>query len=137
MSVYDRRSRRDRNRPRKRVVDLGSFEAHIMAALQEEAEDAEALVEQLLDETAQSLVDRLRRESPRDSGFYASGWEDNPVFRVGRKVHVIRNMAAPQLTHLLEYGRKSDKGVVGRRPHIRLACEAELEELDKRLQEGV
>ena len=119
------------------VVTLETFEDHIMAALQEEAEDAEALVEQLLDETAQSLVDRLRRESPRDTGEYAAGWGETQTYQAGGKVRIVRNEAKPELTHLLEYGRKSDKGVVGRRPHIRLACEAELEELDKRLQEGV
>lgn len=90
-------------------------------------DDLDAQLNLILEEIAGSLANRLRRESPRDTGEYAAGWTSTTEFRPWQ-VQVVRNEAKPTLTHLLEYGRK---GGIGLRPHIWKAYDAELAEIDK------
>lgn len=103
-------------------------------ALAEIGEDAEELAEELVEDTAEDLTRQLRTgtkhggETPEDTGEYAAGWEDTVEQRGVTPVHVIRNTAKPQLTHLLEYGTREQKP----RPHIRTAYEKAIKRLKEK-----
>lgn len=112
-------------------LDLSDFEREAVEALEEMAEDVEAEVEGILDEAGEDLLSRLHRDSPRKTGQYAAGWAETRETRVGGTVRIIRNEDKPQLTHLLEYGRRG----AAARPHIRPSLEAVSEDMNTRLEQ--
>ena len=112
-------------------LDLSDFERAAMEALEEMADDVETEVEEILDEAGEDLLSRLYKKSPYLHGGYRDGWAEIREARVGGTVRIIRNENKPQLTHLLEYGRRG----VAPNPHIRPSLEAVSEEMNTKLEQ--
>lgn len=103
--------------------------------------------EHALDETAKQEIQtiaketsaRLRSESPRKTGKYASGWraKKNPDGTA-----VVYNAKRPSITYLLEYGHliRNKNGTFGRapaKPHIKPVEEWANEELVRRIESDI
>lgn len=114
------------------TLDLSKFEEELKEFFEDAAEDIVETTEEILDEASSSLIVRLHRTSPFETGEYRDGWVETRESRVGGTVRVIKNDNKPQLTHLLEYGRQGAKAI----PHIRPGLVAVMEELDKKLERG-
>lgn len=94
-------------------------------------------------EVAKETVQKLRSDSPKNTGDYAKGWK---VSKKERADLVVHNATDYQLTHLLENSHiiKNKKGEFGRTspghgqvPHIGKAEEWAAGELPRRVMEGL
>lgn len=99
--------------------------------------------ENALDETVQKEIDRvaknaaskLRNDSPRLTGDYASGWR---VKKDRDGEAIVYNKNDPQITHLLEFGHASPNGGrVPARVHIKPVEEWANEELVQRVESKI
>lgn len=76
---------------------------------------------------AKECAAEIKQRSPVKTGSYQKGWSSKVAYESQDDIRVIvRNRTAYQLTHLLENGHVLKAhgrvlGVVGARPHIRLA----------------
>lgn len=105
-------------------------------------------MQEVFDEVGKEAAKKLRATSPvnekgKKAGLYAKGWtyEKGKKYR-GKSVGVVRNKAAPQLTHLLEYGHplvRNGKvvGNVDAIEHIRPVAEWCSDEIEKRLSKKI
>lgn len=104
--------------------------------LQSECDAITVQMEQVLKESAEELKEKIKEDSPKDSGRYRLGWivskqsyaSDYHANRAYASTHhaltvnyVVRNRWCPTLTHLLENGH--DNPLTGKRtegiPHIK------------------
>lgn len=122
-------------------ISLAQFEQELSKALSEAEAEVEEDMDGVLEDAGQRLLKKLRTgkkhggRTPEDTGEYAEGWEEHTEFRGVDRVRVIRNESKPQLTHLLEYGRKGDgKEKIGQRQHIRRAILETIDEITDELK---
>ena len=89
------------------------------------SKEVEEAVQKALKTVPRATAQKLRNESPKRSGKYASGWTVKQDKRTGA---IVYNKNKPRLTHLLERGHvaRNKYGTYGRaraRPHIKPAEE--------------
>ena len=97
-----------------------SINAQLNDILEEYSKEVEDTTRKVTKEIAKESASKLRSNSPRKTGAYASGWTSKMT---DEKTAVVYNKKKPQLTHLLENGhvirnKKGSYGRVGGRKHI-------------------
>ena len=88
--------------------------------LQGECEAITKDMEKTLKESAEELKEKIKADSPVDSGRYKEGWIVTKQQSAGEVNFIVRNKTSYQLTHLLEHGHENP--LTGKRtegiPHI-------------------
>lgn len=114
--------------------------AEIMACLENYTDSLKTCVDEVVDDTAKELKDKIKADSPKRTGEYKKGWRIKTLFK-GHGNHrlVIHNETNYQLTHLLEYGHAVDGGTkrVPAHPHIKKNEELFQEELEERIGDAI
>lgn len=102
------------------TIDAGLLGDAIAEAMREYTEDVVAAIPVVLKETAKEAVKDLRQRSPKLTGDYAAGWDDERTYsRDGHEGRIIRNETDYQITHLLEFGHaRVGGGRVEAIPHV-------------------
>ena len=90
-----------------------SLTVQIKALLDDYSEEVAEATEKAIESVSRQAVQRLKNDSPRRTGEYASGWKRK---KDGKRTVTIYNAKAPGLTHLLENGHviRNKKGTYGR-----------------------
>ncbi|MBR1751906.1 MAG: HK97 gp10 family phage protein [Ruminococcus sp.] len=88
--------------------------------LQNECDIITKDTEKLLKDSADELKEKIKEDSPYETGEYMEGWVISKRQKPGEVEYIVRNKDKYQLTHLLEHGH--DNPLTGNRvngiPHI-------------------
>ena len=121
------------------MANTGSVTAQMTELLDTISKETRDAVKRDTNAVAKECVQKLRANSPRRTGSYASGWA---VKKEGEADFVVHNKTDYQLTHLLENGHviRNKRGTYGRVPgtkHIKPVEDWAIEELPRRIMEGI
>lgn len=96
-----------------------SISDQITRAMQQYSAEVSKDIENALSAVADETRDRLRSTSPRRTGRYARGWRITKKAGDGTiNLTVCQTAKNAPLTHLLENGHRSKRGLVKAQPHI-------------------
>ena len=112
-------------------------------AIQEQLKEATQEIKDKINVEAKSIAkdvcNKLKRDSPKDTGDYAKDWVVNEVegkFFQGTFNYVVHNKKHYRLTHLLEHGHASrNGGRVKAYPHIEKISNIANAEFGRRVKE--
>lgn len=116
-----------------------NLEEELGAILDQYVDEVQETAGKIINQVATEAAKKLRDESPKDTGKYASGWK----VKKGRKLDaVVYNATKPGLTHLLENSHpiRNQWGTWGRstpKVHIEPVREWAEEEVVKRIEEAL
>ena len=121
------------------MADTGSIEIQMKKLLDQFDKDVQKAMDEGMKQVAKEAVAKLKAESPRRTGKYASGWSTKQIDKNGLVIH---NSKHYQLTHLLENGHviRNKKGTYGRTAgikHIKPVEELASDELPRRIMEKI
>lgn len=122
-----------------RNTPIGGLAEAVMDALEEYRDLAEETVRDAVSGVSKETVTKVEDKSPQLTGGYKRGWTSKRTTdRSGQLAITVYNRRKPGLTHLLEKGHaKRGGGRVEGIPHIAPAEEYAIEELEKRIREGL
>lgn len=125
-------------------VSITAMQREIMRNLQEYAGAVAEDVDAAVTETAKAVRDKLKADSPKDTGGYAKSWTIKRIKKTGTgsTVTVYARKHYSHFTHLLEYGHRiiHDGKVVGKadpRPHIKEAERFGADMLERKIRESL
>ena len=126
-------------------VTLDNLENAFIAILDEFVDECEQDVNEAVVESSKVAINKLKKETPPGAGRYhdwaeyQSGWKRKSSKNTIGDVSVhIYNSKKPGLTHLLEKGHVLPDGRRTRAfPHIEDAAEAAIDDLMRRLKNGL
>ena len=105
--------------------------------LSEYYRDSREQMEKATTQTGRECAKKLKSESPKRTGKYASGWgSENTTVTLGGPSITVWNKKYPGLTHLLELGHQNSRGG-GRtpaHPHIKSVEQEMIEEYYNKLK---
>lgn len=124
------------------MTDINGLADAIMEAMQEYTEEVEEAIPDIVDSTADAMVEEIRSAAPKRSGKYAKGWTARQLGESTRSkegyAKLVCNPKRYYIAHLVEYGHaKRGGGRVAGKPHIRPACDRLLPEFEKKIEEAV
>lgn len=124
------------------MTDINNLADAIMDAMQEYTAEVEGAIPEIVDDTADTLVNQIRSNTPRRTGTYTKGWTSRKLGERTRSkegyAKLVCNPKRYSLTHLLEHGHaKRSGGRVAGKPHIGPACDHVLPDFEKRIEEAV
>lgn len=100
------------------MTDIKDLQKEIMNNLNKYSKILAEDVQKAQKETASTLKDQVKANSPKKTGSYETGWR---IKKEGNKL-ILHNKTDYQLTHLLEHGHaKKNGGRVAAQVHIRPA----------------
>lgn len=116
-------------------IPIEEFEIYLADLCEKEAMNAELTLDEIIQNRALELKEKLKERSPKDTGTYASGWRVRTETRNHEKVKVIYNASKPDLTFILEYGTRNNDGSVrmDARQHIRVSLNEEIDQIMEEL----
>lgn len=120
---------------RTRTDDLA---IEIAAMLATYTDDVSSGIKEAAVKVANETVKNLKRDSPKDSGKYAKGWNVKIDEDSRRKIGIVVHNKQGALTHLLEKGHELRQG--GRSPtivHIKPNEERAIAEFDRECREVI
>lgn len=116
-----------------------NFAKEITAFLKEEVYGIEKETVKIANKHAKSLAEKIRNDSPEDTGEYKNNWKSKNGKANGLKIEnaiVYNDSPTYRLTHLLEYGHLDINGnLVGKKPHIDRNMESEKQSFFNEMQE--
>ena len=117
-----------------------NFAKEITAFLKEEVYGIEKETVKIANKHAKSLAEKIKNDSPEDTGEYKNNWKTKNGKANGLKIEnaiVYNDSPTYRLTHLLEYGHIAANGKrVGKRPHIKANAEEQFEKFEKEMNEA-
>ena len=109
-----------------------NFAKEITAFLKEEVYGIEKETVKIANKHAKSLAEKIKNDSPEDTGEYKNNWKTKNGKANGLKIEnaiVYNDSPTYRLTHLLEYGHIAANGKrVGKKPHIKSNAEKEIKD---------
>lgn len=99
-------------------INISDFANTITGELEKYSNIVDEDVQRLAKKVATDGMDKIKTNSPIDTGGYKTGWR---VKKQGKN-YIVHNATNYQLTHLLEFGHaKVNGGRVPAKPHIKKA----------------
>ncbi len=109
-----------------------------MAILEEYAEDAEEVINEVIPKVAKDAAKQLRNNSPRQDGGYARGWKTKTEKTRMGVTGIVYNKDYPGLVHLLEFGHaKRNGGRTRAFPHVAPVNDWAEQEVVQRIEEAL
>ena len=122
-----------------RKIPISQLSAAVMEQLNEYAELVTEDMKEAVKKAGTTVRKDIEASAPRDTGDYAKSWivkttkESSNVLQV-----TVHSRNRYQLAHLLEYGHaKRSGGRVAARPHIAVAEEAGIEQLEREIERSL
>lgn len=116
-----------------------NFAKEITAFLKGEVYGIEKETVKIANKHAKSLAEKIRNDSPEDTGEYRNNWKSKNGKANDLKIEnaiVYNDSPTYRLTHLLEYGHLDINGnLVGKKPHIDRNMESEKQSFFNEMQE--
>ncbi|WP_242144935.1 MULTISPECIES: HK97 gp10 family phage protein [unclassified Bacillus cereus group] len=113
---------------------MNDFASELARELQRYANTVEEDLIESQEDLADEAINKLRQDSPKDTGKYSKGWRKK---KDGKSI-ILYNALKPQLTHVLEKGHaKANGGRVPAKVHIRPVEEYVINELPKRIERTI
>ena len=116
-----------------------NFAKEITAFLKEEVYGIEKETVKIANKHAKSLAEKIKNDSPEDTGEYKNNWKTKNGKANGLKIEnaiVYNDSPTYRLTHLLEYGHLDCNGnLVDKKPHIDKNMESEKQSFFNEMQE--
>ena len=110
----------------------------VQKELSDYADVASEDVKKAVQETADSVVQELKANSPKRTGKYARSWRQRKVTENANELGITVFAGRYQLTHLLENGHaKRGGGRVRAIPHIKPAEEHGAEKVEKAIRQSL
>ncbi len=122
-----------------RNVRIGGLADAIMETLEDYADLAAEDVKQAVKEAGDTVRDEIRTHAPKDTGNYAKSWAVKKMKETSNSLTVVvHSRNRYQLAHLLEFGHaKRGGGRVSARPHIAVAEEKGMEQLENEIRKAL
>ena len=122
-----------------RNVSIGGLADAIMETLEDYADLAAEDVKQAVKEAGDTVRDEIRTHAPKDTGNYAKSWAVKKMKETSNSLTVVvHSRNRYQLAHLLEFGHaKRGGGRVSARPHIAVAEEKGMEQLENEIRKAL
>ncbi|ETK27193.1 HK97 gp10 family phage protein [Paenibacillus larvae] len=105
-------------------IRIDQLAAELTKAVREYTEDVSEAIEKKVDQTADVVLEDVRRTARKRTGKYAKGFKKTKRGSDGKSSRVIWNKKHSRRVHLLEFGHaKRNGGRVRAFPHLRPAYE--------------
>ena len=120
-------------------VSIDEMASAIMEGLTEYADLATDELKKSVKKAGKTVKDEISKTAPKDTGKYQKSWAVKAVKETSNSLDVVvHSKNRYQIAHLLEHGHaKRGGGRVAARPHIALAEEKGIEELEKEVEKAL